>query len=89
MEKEIGQQSTRINDPEEISAVVVDEAFRIHNELGPGLLESVYASVLINALMRRGLQVEREKAVVFEFDGIEFREGSVQLSVSTSFFCCC
>lgn len=75
MEKEIGQQSTLINDPEEISAVVVDEAFRIHTELGPGLLESVYTSVLTNALMRRGLQVEREKAVVFEFDGIEFREG--------------
>lgn len=29
-------------DVEELSYIIVNEAFRIHKELGPGLLESVY-----------------------------------------------
>jgi iron complex transport system substrate-binding protein len=64
-----------LKDPEALSAIVVDTAFHIHDELGPGLLESVYASVLSRALQRRGLQVEREKIVAFEFDGMHFNEG--------------
>lgn len=62
-------------DVEEISAVVVDAAFHIHRELGPGLLESVYEVVLARSLERRGLRVERQKTVAFEFDGIRFDEG--------------
>jgi iron complex transport system substrate-binding protein len=60
---------------EEVSAVVVDAAYHIHCELGPGLLESVYEVVLANALARRGLSVERQKIVTFEYDGITFDEG--------------
>lgn len=55
--------------------MVVDTAFHIHDELGPGLLESVYASVLTRALTNLGLKVEREKIVVFEFDGMRFNDG--------------
>ncbi len=62
-------------DHEELSALVVDTAFHIHDELGPGLLESVYTSVLARALRRKGLKVEREKVVVFEFDGMRFNDG--------------
>jgi GxxExxY protein len=60
---------------EEVSAVVVDAAFHLHRDLGPGLLESVYESVLARMLERRGLQVERQKAVAFDFDGMHFDEG--------------
>ncbi|WCJ59529.1 GxxExxY protein [Fontisphaera persica] len=60
---------------EEISAVVVDAAFHIHKELGPGLLESVYEAVLARALERRGLAVQRQKSVAFEYDGMRFEEG--------------
>jgi iron complex transport system substrate-binding protein len=66
---------TTEKNPEALSAIVVDTAFHIHDELGPGLLESVYASVLTRALQRRGLKVEREKIVVFEFDGMQFNDG--------------
>ena len=48
---------------EEVSAVVVDAAYHLHRDLGPGLLESVYEAVLARMLERRGLQVERQKAV--------------------------
>jgi iron complex transport system substrate-binding protein len=48
---------------EEVSAVVVDAAFHLHRDLGPGLLESVYEAVLARMLERCGLRVERQKAV--------------------------
>lgn len=60
---------------EELSAVVVDAAFHLHQRLGPGLLESVYELVLAQSLARRGLQVERQKCVSFEFDRLRFEDG--------------
>lgn len=62
-------------DVEELSAVVVDAAFHVHKELGPGLLESVYETVLAHALEKRGLHVERQKSVTFEYDGMHFDDG--------------
>ena len=60
---------------EEISGVVVDAAFHLHKDLGPGLLESVYEAVLARMLEQRGLQVERQKVVAFDFHGMHFDEG--------------
>lgn len=48
---------------------------QIHRQLGPGLLESVYEAVLAQLLKRRGLQVERQHTVAFEFDEMMFEEG--------------
>jgi len=58
---------------EEVSAVVVDTAYHLHRVLGPGLLESVYETILARMLEKRGLQVEQQKPVAFEFDGIPFQ----------------
>lgn len=60
---------------EEISAAVVDSAFRLHRDLGPGLLESVYEAVLASHLKRQGLQVETQKVLGFDFDGMHFEHG--------------
>ncbi len=60
---------------DEITGAVVDAAFKIHVEWGPGLLESVYEVVLARALERRGFTVERQKAIRFEYDGLVFEEG--------------
>ena len=57
-----------------ITGEIVDAAYQLHLRLGPGLLESVYESVLARVLERRGLHVERQKAVSFEFDGMQFDE---------------
>lgn len=62
-------------DVEELSAVVVNEAFHLHRDLGPGLLESVYETVLARMLAERGLGVERQKSAAFEFKGIRFDAG--------------
>jgi iron complex transport system substrate-binding protein len=53
----------------------VDAAVKIHSDLGPGLLESVYESVLARDLQRRGLRVDRQRSVRFEYDGMVFDEG--------------
>ena len=60
---------------EDISAIVVDAAFHIHKGLGPGLLESVYETVLARSLNKRGLAVERQRIISFEYDGMRFEDG--------------
>ena len=55
---------------DELSRLVVDECIRIHRELGPGLLESVYEAVLEASLVRRGVAVARQVAVDIRYDGL-------------------
>ena len=62
-------------DIDEITGEIVDAAYKLHTRLGPGLLESVYEAVLARQLERRGLFVERQKPVSFEFDGMHFDRG--------------
>jgi iron complex transport system substrate-binding protein len=60
---------------EELSAIVVDTAYHLHVDLGPGLLESVYETVMAKLLREQGLKVERQKSVVFEYHGMIFDDG--------------
>ena len=55
-----------------ISGRVVDLAIRLHRDIGPGLLESVYETVLAGKLAAAGYAVERQKAVDIEFEGSLF-----------------
>ena len=57
---------------ERVAAAAVDAGVRLHQRLGPGLLESVYKNLLAKELERRGFQVEREKTVDLEVDGLFF-----------------
>ena len=59
----------------EIAHRVLDAAFHIHRELGPGLLESVYEVILANKLTDLGLAVERQQPMAIRFEGITFDEG--------------
>lgn len=59
----------------EVAAIIVDCAYHIHRELGPGLLESVYESVLEHELLKRGLGVDRQQGIPIEWDGLLFAEG--------------
>lgn len=54
---------------------IIDAALKIHEALGPGLLESVYQVVLARVLERRGLFVETNRGLPFEFDGMKFTHG--------------
>lgn len=59
----------------DITGAIVHTALKIHRDLGPGLLESVYEIVLARALAERGFQVDRQKVIRFEYDGMVFEEG--------------
>lgn len=58
----------------QITGAVVSAGVRIHQKLGPGLLESVYEVVLARDLARRGFRVERQKPIRFEFEGTKFED---------------
>ena len=60
---------------DEITGQILDAAMKLHRDLGPGLLETVYEVLLAKELERRGLLVKRQKIVRFEYDGIIFEEG--------------
>ena len=64
-----------MRDIEELARLAIGCGFRIHRELGPGLLESVYEAILAANLARTGLVVDRQKPINFEYDGVVFSEG--------------
>lgn len=47
--------------------------FDVYNELGPGLLESVYGEALVFELKERGLGVERQVEVPIQYKGNELK----------------
>lgn len=59
---------------ETIATAAVHFGYRAHNELGPGLLESVYEAVISRSLEKSGYSVKRQHPVSFEFDGMTFHD---------------
>lgn len=60
---------------EAIARTAVDCGYKLHEALGPGLLESVYEACLFASLAERGLFVERQKPIPIRFKGIVLDEG--------------
>ena len=58
-----------------IAKEIVDVAFHIHAALGPGLLESVYVTVLAGELTKRGLRVTTQQPIPIVYAGIHFEAG--------------
>lgn len=58
--------SDRVN---KLGKAVIDAAFVVHSELGPGLLESVYEHCLAEELKVAGLAVERQVGVPVSYRG--------------------
>ncbi|MBL8663626.1 MAG: GxxExxY protein [Candidatus Odyssella sp.] len=70
---------------DDITGEIVDAAYKLHAGLGPGLLESVYEVVLSRDLERRGLRIERQKSLSFEYDGLRFNDAfRIDLLVESS-----
>ncbi len=55
----------------EISKIILDNAFKVHSALGPGLLENVYKSCLALELKEAGLKVETEKSMPLIYKSIQ------------------
>ena len=56
----------------EIATIVVDCAVKLHKQAGPGMLERVYHTCITHLLKKRGLNVEVEKWIAFEFEDLKF-----------------
>lgn len=66
-----GAQRTTEN---EIGRAVVDCAVKIHSDLGPGLMETVYEAVLAETLSQAGYGIKRQVAIPLVYEGINFKE---------------
>lgn len=58
-----------------MSKIIVDCCFKIHKELGPGLLESVYEEVLAYELFNCGLKIERQKGIPVVYNNLKMELG--------------
>lgn len=59
----------------DITELILKFAFKVHSELGPGLLESTYKECLFYELNRNGLKVDKEKALPIIYDEIRLDIG--------------
>ena len=55
---------------DEVSGDVLDVALRLHRDLGPGLLESVYVALLARRLASLGYPVATQHVIGAEFEGL-------------------
>lgn len=61
-----------MRDIDEVSGDVLNVAMRLHKELGPGLLETVYEMILARRLASLGYKVDRQVPINIEFEGLRF-----------------
>ncbi|WP_321308559.1 GxxExxY protein [Marinifilum fragile] len=60
---------------EETFKKILDCCFRVHTELGPGLLESAYEACLLYELKEEGLDVKQQLAVPVIYKNVELDVG--------------
>lgn len=58
-----------------VASQIVDAAFTVHRELGPGLLEKIYEVCFCHELSKRKLRYIRQLDLPIEYDGLIFDEG--------------
>ena len=63
------------NELEQIGKQIVDAAYTVHKNLGPGLLEKVYEICFCHELEKRGLEYKRQIDIPIVYDGRSFNEG--------------
>ena len=60
---------------ERIGKNIVNAAYKVHRELGPGLLEKIYEITLAHELNKTNLNVKRQLDIPIVYDGLTFEEG--------------
>jgi GxxExxY protein len=58
-----------------LAKIIVDSAFQVHSHVGPGLLETVYETILLQELHERGLSVNRQQPIPIHYKAFSFNEG--------------
>lgn len=65
----------RVEREEFLAREIVDCAFRVHKELGPGLLEKIYEICFCHELTKKGIPFRRQIDIPVNYDGLVFDEG--------------
>jgi GxxExxY protein len=73
--REEGGEEMKERGREDLARIVVDCGYRLHRELGPGVYETVYETVLAEMLGKKGLKVCRQLPIPIEVFGLKFDEG--------------
>ncbi|MDQ3019667.1 MAG: GxxExxY protein [Bacteroidota bacterium] len=60
---------------ERIAREIVDCAYRVHVNLGPGLFEKIYETCFCHELTKKSLSFERQVSLPIKYDGLCFNEG--------------
>jgi GxxExxY protein len=60
---------------EAVAKQIVNAAYLVHKQLGPGLLEKVYEACFCHELRKAGLEFQRQLDVPIVYDGLVFEEG--------------
>lgn len=55
----------------ELSYKIVNAAFAVHNQLGPGFLESIYEAAMVIELEIRGYQIDTQALSYLKATGME------------------
>ncbi len=66
----------------ELSYLVMQAAYEVHNNLGPGFPESIYETAMIRELMARNLVLQRQKRIVVNYKGQPLGEFILDLTVN-------
>ena len=59
----------------DISGKIIGCAIKVHNFLGPGLLESAYLECLYYELIKAGLRTEKQKALPLVYEEVKLDVG--------------
>ncbi|MDP2175532.1 MAG: GxxExxY protein [Bacteroidota bacterium] len=59
----------------QITHEILDAAYKVHTNLGPGLLESSYQACLIYELKKKGLNIESEKGLPLIYEEVKLECG--------------
>jgi GxxExxY protein len=62
-------------DVEKVGKAVLDAAFNVHSDLGPGLLESVYEACCAHVLRENGVSVETQVALPVVYGSVRVDAG--------------
>lgn len=63
------------SEEEQLGKEIVDCAFKVHNTLGPGLLEKVHEICFCHELAKKGIKYQRQLDIPIVYDGLIFDEG--------------
>ena len=68
----------------ELTEKIIGAAIQVHQQLGPGFIESIYEKALMIEFRKRGLQVKEQQEVIVKYDDIEVGRHRLDLFVEGS-----